>query len=444
MDQIGIPELAIMRRDEESGDKRPGSYSAIAADPAIKLRRADAIAFTVTHEFHVLEEPVGLGVRDARMFPPDQDKVMAKAGRRMFRGELPQPALRAAASDVLRRRIQDRPTDAQDIKSKVEGDWRAYGKAYEEKANLRTPEVRQRALRRIARLERYIHALIDEMESDALFVALQDLPQAARLIERGDWQNTSYVKLPNLAEISNELMKHTVFPSGFDRFKAEMKSLWCALAISAYYAERIALARVRDAADRELSKVARTWQRHFRNLYAAEDDAIAPEEAANPFIQTNQPELLYRGLASTWPDNAIWPASTWPSVPKNYVSLARQAESRADRGELSAIRREATVRAAVGRILRLGDEYRSAPRERGGAYQETTVDRILQGQDFMPTVGKDVPEVAASRFAELVFRYCRNLERDRLAALEFGGRGVKVISSQPQPATAAQLPDLPI
>jgi hypothetical protein len=441
-DQIGIPELAIMRRDEESGDKRPGSYATISADRSIKLRRADAIAFTVTHEFHVQEEPAGIGIIEAQLFPPDQHKVMAKAGRRLFRGVLPKPALREAAREVLVRRVLERPTDAQDIKSQFESDWYAYATKRKADARARGPEVEQRVRRLLMRLEQRIFGGIDDIDLDAQAVALEDLPRAAQLLEQGDWQNTNYVALPNLEEIQDELVKHTSFPANLGRLEEHAKDLWAGLAMSAYYAERLALARGKDAQDRELSKVARTWQRHFRSRYSAEDDAFAPEESVNPFIQTNQPELLYRGLASAWPDNAIWPASTWPSVPHNYVALARHAESRADRAELSAIRREATVRAAVGKILRLGDEYRSAPRQRGGAYQETTVDRILQGHDFMPTIGKDVPDVAAGRFAELVFRYCRNLERDRLAALEFGGRGVKVIVSQT--ADATQPPDLPI
>lgn len=442
-DQIGIPELAIMRQGEESGDKRPGSYAAISADRSVKLRRADAIAFTVTHEFQVQEEPAGIGLAEAQIFPPDEHKVMAKAGRRLFRGVLPQPAVRDAAREVLVRRIQERPTDTQDIKSQFEKDWLAYATQLMAAAKDLRPAVEQRVLRRLMKLEQRILTSIDDIELDAQAIALEDLPRAAQLLEQGDWQRTSYVALSNLEEIQDELIKHTVFPANLGRLEGQVKDMWAAFALSAFYAERLALARGREAQDRELSKVARTWQRHFRNYYSAEDDAFAPEESVNPFIQTNQPELLYRGLASTWPDNAIWPASTWPSAPINYIALARHAESRADRTELSAIRREATVRAAVGKILRLGDEYRSAPRQRGGAYQETTVDRILQGHDFMPTIGKDVPDVAATRFADLVFRYCRNLERDRLAALEFGGRGVKVIVSQ-QAADATQPPDLAI
>lgn len=414
-DQIGIPELSAQREGGESGEKRPGSYAAIATDPEIILRRADSIAFTVSHNFLEQEEPAGVGLKEARVFPPDQERIMEKAGRRLFEGVPPRQAMGRASIELLKFRVYSRPTLAQEIMSSVDQE----------------PEFADRRW------------LLTCIEDDALTVASLPNVKAVAALERCDWRETPYPALSTRQEVEDALLEHETVSARFGKMDQNGRDLWGGIAGSSFHAERKRLALSREALDRELSQAARTWQRHFRNYYSAEDDALPDDTAGNPHLQVNQPQLLFRQLAPVWPDNAIWPASSWPTVPENFLVKARHAEGKADRGALAAIRREATVRAAVGRILRLGDEYRSAPRERGGSYVETAVDRILQGQDFMATVGKDVPEAATGRFAELVFRYCRNLERDRNAAHEISRLGVKVIVSQPDQGSHLTDIDIP-
>ena len=413
-DQIGIPELSAQREGGENGEKRPGSYAAIAADPEIILRRADSIAFTISHDFLEQEEPAGVGLKEARVFPPDQDRIMEKAGRKLFEGVQPRQAIGRASLELLKFRVYSRPTLAQEIMKSAENE----------------PEFADRRW------------LLICIEDDALTAASRPNEKAVAALERCEWRDTPYPELPNRQQVEEALLEHETISARFGEMTQDARDLWSGIAGSSFHAERKRLALSREALDRELSQAARTWQRHFRNYYSGEDDALPDESSGNPHLQVNQPQLLFRQLAQAWPDNAIWPATTWPTAPENYLAKARQAENMGDRGAIATIRREATVRAAVGRILRLGDEYRSAPRERGGSYIETAVDRILQGQDFMATVGKDVPEAASGRFAELVFRYCRNLERDRSAAHEISRLGVKVIVSQPEPGS--QGPDINI
>ena len=433
IDQVGVPELSTQRSGEESGDKRPGAYHAVAGDPGVILRRSDSIAFTVSHEFAILVEPPGLGIEKAGIFPADLHRTMAYAGRRLFRGQLPGAALLNATGEVLQNRLRSRTSNLGKISAQAVTAIKDADPSVSHDEILGGGETR---------------TYLIEIEFDARATALRPNQAAVAALEQfASWQQMPYETLPNYALVATALVADSelarTLRAGKSYFSAltEMTrrrvsedfalELWVEIAVSTFHEQQLRISSERQAYERELSQAARTWQRHFRNHYTAEDDVL-PEQGGNPYLQVNQPQLLYRQLSSSWPDSAIWPPSSWPTAPENFAARARQVESEGDRVALAAIRREATVRAAVGRILRLGDEYRSAPRERGGTYRETAVDRILNGQDVMSVLGKDIPDTAAVRFTDLVVGYCRNLQRDRAASGEVGRLGVKLIVSRPQ------------